>query len=287
MNWDDLPYLLAVVRGGGLSEAARLRNVSPSTVSRHIERLEKDLQQKLFSHGHDGYRPNALCKRLLSEAEFIETQIDALQRSAAADPDKPQGTVRISTPELLGNEIIIPALPVFHADYPHISLELIADVRQVRLTRREADVVLRVVRPTEGDYKMRKIGEVTAGLFGSRDYLRSYGQPREPQDLRVHNIISWDHEFDSLVMVGWLTDLIGEHKPWLRTTSYSAQLRACQAGLGVAVLPSEIGMRAGLHPVLSNLPPLKLDLWLLLSSAVATEKRVEHVADFLSKLFAA
>ncbi len=82
MNWDDLRYLLAVVRGGGLSAAARQQDVSPSTVSRHIERLEQALQQKLFNHG---YEPPVILPNYAPARPAWDSQCCLLQSVCAPD----------------------------------------------------------------------------------------------------------------------------------------------------------------------------------------------------------
>lgn len=285
MKWEDLTYFLAVARTGSLSEAARRLEVSPSTASRHIERLETDLKQKLFVRCHDGYRLTEIGIHLTAQAESMEAKARSLERSIGVQPDEPCGTVRLATPELLTHEVIIPALQSFHATYPEISLELVADVRPVRLARHEADLVVRSVRPSEGEYKIRKIGQVTAALFGSSAYLEQYGEPKTPSDLARHRLIGWDQDLEFLNVATWLTELAGDQRPWLRTNNYTTQYRACQAGLGLAVLPSLVGRRANLCRVLSHVPPLEVGIWLLINLEFAQTERVRRVIDFLSTVF--
>jgi DNA-binding transcriptional LysR family regulator len=285
MNWEDLQYFLALAGSGSLSQAARHLDVSPSTVSRRIERLEQDLRESLFIRRHDGYRLTETGASVLADAQRVEAQMASLERSLGAQADEPRGTVRIATPELLAHEIIIPALPAFQAANPGLSLELIADVRPVALTRRTADVVIRAVRPSEGEYRIRRIGRASVALFGAAAYLERCGEPRSSQDLANHHLIGWDHDLQYLLMPVWLTELAGEQRPWLRTNNLTAQFRACQEGLGLAVLPSVVARRAGLRRVLPDLAPLEVDLWLLVSLELAPGARIQRVVQFLESLF--
>lgn len=286
MNWEDVRFFLAVARTGSLSEAASQLEVSPSTMARRIARLEADLQRTLFVRRHDGYRLTQLGSALLGNAERVEAQVHTLRRTLDPATDKPKGTVRVATPELLAHEIIMPALPSFRAAHPAISLEFVADVRPVSLSKRSADVVVRVVRPNDGDYKIRRIGKVSAALFASPAYLGQRGHPTKPQDLAKHDLIGWDHELKFLVMAKWLSELAGAHQCWLTTNSMTSQYLACRAGLGLAVLPSLVGRNAGLTRVLPKVPALELDLWLLVSLEVGEVEAVKRVADFLRGVFA-
>lgn len=285
MNWEDIKFFLAVARAGNLSEAALQMEVSASTASRHIERLEHQLQQILFIRRYDGYRLTQAGASVMASGERIEAQVQALKRGLEVETQEPRGVVRLATPELLAHEIILPALPAFRAANPWIMMELVADVRPVSLKKRAADIVIRTVRPTDGEYKMHKIGRLAAALFGSSAYLQLHGEPREPRDLASHALIGWDHELRFLVMSRWLTELAGEHEPWLRTSNFTTQYLACRAGLGLAVLPSLIAKNAGLCRVLPHLPPLQLDLWLLVSIETNQGERVKRVVGFLNDLF--
>lgn len=285
MNWEDVRFFLAVARAGNLSEAAFQLEVSASTASRHIERLEQDLGQTLFIRSHDGYRLTQTGVGVMAGAERIEAQMQSLKRGLGVETEDARGVVRVATPELLTHEIIVPALPAFREANPAIRLELVGDVRPVSLKKRAADIVLRTVRPSDGDYTMRKIGRLSAALFGSSAYLQMHGDPREPRDLASHVLIGWDHDLQFLVMAKWLRELAGEHEPWLKTSTFTVQYLACRAGLGLAVLPSLIARNAGLRRVLPQLPPLQLDLWLLASIEANQAERVKRVAGFLSDLF--
>lgn len=287
MNWEDARYFLAVARHGSLSEAASAVDSSAPTVARRIDRLEAALRQVLFVRRHDGYRLTALGARLMHEVERIAAGFDALPRVLGAEAEELRGIVRIATPELLAHELIVPALPRFRQTFPCIALELLTDVRPLPLHGHPADIVIRAVRPREGDYKVRRIGRVAAALFAAPAYLAAHGTPENVSELPRHALIGWDHALQFLAMPMWLARWAGEQEPWLRTTSFTCQLAACAAGAGLAVLPCVVAGNRGLVRVLPDLPPLELDLWMLLSLHTGANARVRRVADFLGDIFAA
>ena len=283
MSWDDLRYYLAVARSRNLSEAASHLCVSASTVSRRIDALEGALRCRLFRRHRDGYTLTPAGERLRGEAEAAEARILALQRSAGADPEDVGGVVRLATPELLAHELIVPRLGSFCETYPELSLELLSDVRPVSLSRGEADVVLRAVRPARGAYTMRRIGEIEVGLFASEGYLERHGMPERA--LNNHRLIAWDHDLAFLQMARWLAANSGEGHVALRTSTFAAQLGACRVGCGIAALPVPIGERHGMRRVLADTAALSIDLWLLVRSDVRMTRRVEIVCSFLTHIF--
>lgn len=151
MDWNDLKFFLALAQGKSLSAAAQTLDVSPSTVSRRIEALERALQVQLFRPHRDGYDLTEAGQGLVPAAEQAGAQMRVFERNARETGDDLAGPVRIEAPELLGQEVLLPALAGFMAAYPRIRIELRGAVQPVRLAAEEADIVLRLVRPSRGE----------------------------------------------------------------------------------------------------------------------------------------
>ncbi|GAA0690574.1 LysR family transcriptional regulator [Marinobacterium maritimum] len=284
MNWNDLKYYLAVARSGNLSEAARLLDVSPSTVSRRIDALEQTLGVPLFARRPDGYLLNEAGHNLLPAAEQAEAQLLLLQRGATSSELDTRGVVRVAVPELLGQYLIIPQLHPLQASYPEIRLELITDVRPMPLSTREADIVIRLNRPTQGDYTLRQIGQLSQALYASSDYLQLRGTPSTSADLAEHQLIGWDKELSYLPLARWLEEQLDQPDLYLRTSSYHAQLMAVRSGIGIAALPRFAAEMFELQPVVLNHPPLMSDIWLIKQAESARLKRVQIVAEQLTSI---
>lgn len=285
MDWNDLRYFLAVARTTSLTEAARQLLTSPSTVARHVQTLEEALKAKLFDKSPEGYQLTDAGRALYEPAIVAEAQMLWIARDGANLGDVMAGTVSLGVPELLGTHMLIPAMKEFQTQHPAIRFEISADVRLLSLSRKEADVVVRLSRPTQGDYLTRLIGSIGIGLFGSTEYITKFGSPDDVSDLGQHKLIGWEAGFEYLSLARWLAAKAPDSGAYIvRTHTMTAQLAAANAGLGLAVLPSFVAKQHGLTRVLRNVPPLELEIWLLHSGA---SLRVKAVADHISGTIAA
>lgn len=279
MDWNDLRFFLTVARAKSLSAASVQLGVSVSTVSRRLEALEKALQVTLFRHHREGYELTARGRELLEPAERAEANIQSFERVASSISGNPAGLVRVDAPELLGQNIILPGLASFARTNPQIHLELRTNVAPVRLTAFDNDIILRLVRPTGGDYSIRKVGEIAFGLYGSADYLGRHGVPEVAQELSTHRIIGWTDEYQYLTMMQWLNRFAMDVPLALKLTSLSAQVTAVQNGYGLAVLPAFAAREAGFTRAITSVPPLAVDLWMLVHGQVKDFPRVRAVQE--------
>lgn len=150
-RWDDLRVFLALFRHRTLSGAGAALSLDASTVSRRLAGLEEALGATLFDRTRDGVLPTAAAEQLLSAAEDAENAAFAVARIAEGLERSPEGTVRITAPPLLVDAFLAPAMPGFRKRFPALTLELLASASFADLTRREADIALRMSRPSTGD----------------------------------------------------------------------------------------------------------------------------------------
>ncbi|MEH6651213.1 MAG: LysR family transcriptional regulator [Motiliproteus sp.] len=284
MNWDDLKYYLAVARYKSLSEAARGLHVSPSTVSRRIDALEQALGTRLFSRRQDGYDLNEAGTNLMSTAEQAEAHLLWLERGAAKSEAETAGIVRLVMPELLGQYLIIPQLAPLQCKHPEIQLEIVTDVRPSQLTKREADIVLRLSRPTQGDYTVQRIGKLSQSLYATSEYLEKVSIPAQPGDLGHHRLIGWDSELAYLPLARWLEERADLPDIYMRTGNFHAQLMAVKAHLGVAALPRFAAEMFSLQRVLPDETALQSEIWLIKQSDSRRLKRVNIVANHITSI---
>lgn len=282
MDWNDLKFFLALAQGRSLSAAAQALGTSPSTVSRRIAALEAALRVQLFRPQRDGYDLTEAGQDLLPAAERAGAGVRLFERTAREAGDDLAGPVRIAVPELLGQAVILPALTGLMAAHPQLRIELRGAVQPVRLVTEDADIVIRLVRPCRGNYRMRRIGAIRFGLYASAEYVQQHGHPASPAGMAQHRVIGWAEDLAFLTMAGWLADRFPGLRPALRLTSFAAQLEAVRQGAGWAVLPDFIARPAGFLPTLPDLPPLAPDLWLLTQEQAQAVPRVRLVQDCLA-----
>ena len=285
MEWDNLKHFLAVARSGSLTEAARALKASAATVGRHIDALETRLGARLFEHRSTGYVLTEIGRSILVRAEEAEAAVLAVERKVQGTDLRLSGTVRIATTEDIATMVVIPALPVFRAQHPGIALEIIARIDLSSLTRRDADVALRTVRPEKGDLLVRRIGVVDLAVYASRGYTGAKGLAPGPVDFSRVEIITWVEELATLRGGGWLAERAQDSAVALRVNTTRLLFDACRAGLGLAILPC---FGADADPELVCLMPpeqvLSVDAWVVLHRDLAHTARVRAAADFLASL---
>ena len=285
MQWDDLNYFLAVARCGSLRKAARHLKTSAATVGRRIVDLETRLAAHLFDRNQAGYMLTESGEAIYRKAEEVEESVLSVEREALGRDLRPTGKVRLATVDDIAALIIVPRLAQFHRRFPGVSLELVAQQGLTNLTRREADVALRTVRPDHGDYVIRQAGWWSLGLYAAKGYVKTHRLRGGISDLSQVDIITWTDECAHLRGGSWLAKHAPHSPIALATNSRRIQHAACRAGMGATILPSWIADRD--PNLVCLLPPEKVmtvELWLVTHRDLLRTARVRAVVDFLADL---
>lgn len=228
MDWDDLAYFISLVEEQTLTASAEKLGVQHSTVSRRIERLENKLALPLFNRLGKRYILTLEGEHLYAQAVEVQREIVTFERMAI-EQNAMQGKVVISAPPVLANELLIKELPAFLTQYPDIVLHIRGDLHISDLHRKEADIALRLQRPTEEDLLIRTISSVRYGFFAHRDYIE-------------HTLAEqWQLiEFQANQrMADWINSLVNQYNYSVIFSSndlYLTYNSVCQQ-LGVAILP--------------------------------------------------
>lgn len=280
-SWALYEAFLAVMRAGSLSAAARALGLTQPTVRRHVEELESTLGVVLFTRSQNGLQPTALALATLPHAEAIAATARAFVRTASAAQDADRGTVRLACSEIVGAEVLPPMLAGLAARHEHLQIELVLSNRNEDLRRRDADLAVRMVRPTQDGLVTRKVGRVELGLFASADYLARRQAPKVLDDLRAHALIGRDRDralIEALAAAGLPTS---PRDYAFRSDSDLAQLAALRAGVGVGVCQVPLARR---HPSLRRVLPtvrFHLETWLVMHEDLRAMRRVRLVFDHL------
>jgi DNA-binding transcriptional LysR family regulator len=237
MDWDDLRYFLAVHRRGSHKKAARFLRVAPTTVSRRIAALESGLHASLFVRTPERLQTTPAGLALLPRAERVEAEVQASERELHANQATLAGPLRVTGGDALINHVVVPAMGELFAAHPELVIELRTETAIVDLSRREADVALRLVRPKEPSLVARDLGELPFAVFASEAYLRRRGTPRTLAAAAAHDFIGYDAALDHLSQVKWLKRAVPSPRFVLRATTITTQVIACAEGLGLALLP--------------------------------------------------
>ncbi len=252
MDWDNLRYFLELARSGTLAAAARRTGVEHTTVARRIQALEKQMGSALFAREAGGHRLTEAGRQLLPAVEAMETAVLGVNHAAPDAGGGPTGVVRVGATEGFGTLMLAAHLARLTQQHPGLTIDLLALPRMLHLSRREADIVISLERPTRGSVIVTKLADYSLHLYGQREYLARRPLIRTRDDLRHHAFVSY---VDDLLFTKELQFLDALHPPErfaFRSTSITAQYEAVRAGAGLAVLPAFI---AGKDPVLSRVLP--------------------------------
>jgi DNA-binding transcriptional LysR family regulator len=282
-DWSLWRTFLAVMEAGSLSGAARSLGVAQPTVGRQIEALEAQVGgEALFTRSPSGFSPTRQARALEPHARAMAAAAQTLVRTAAGDAADMTGVIRISASDVVGAEVLPPILARFREDWPKIDLELAMTNRQEDLLRRDADIAVRMTRPTQDALLARRIGTIQLEFHGHRSYLQKHGVPRTLEDLESHTLIGFDR---IVTEVAGLRDLpleVTRETFDIRCDSELGQLALLRAGAGLCPCQPAIAAR---DPNLTRLPidgfDLAMEMWVVMHEDLKADRRIKALFDHL------
>lgn len=280
-NWDDLRFFLAVAKAGSLSGAARTLGVNHSTVFRRIGGFEERLGVRLFDRLPSGYLLTAAGEQLYESALRIEEEVAGIDRTVRGQDLSLSGVLRITTLDMLALSILPRHLVAFRESYPGIELELAISNVTLNLTKREADVALRVGNKPPESLVGRRLGQLAFAVYGAIEYL----QQRRETELPHHEWIGFDYEHAALARR--FAAFLPEVQPAFRVNSVAVAVAAAREGIGLAPLPCALADQDPTLERVCELPSdFTLDLWLLTHEDLQKTARVRAFLDFLAEALA-
>ncbi|HEX7775371.1 MAG TPA: LysR family transcriptional regulator [Parvibaculum sp.] len=280
-GWELYRSFLAVVREGSLSGAARALALTQPTIGRHIDALEEALGVSLFTRSQGGLAATEGALALVPHADAMASAAEALQRAASGEAEEDRGTVRITASEMIGTEVLPPILTGFHEAHPRVAVELMLSNRTEDLLQREADIAIRMFRPTQGALIAKKLGVVSIGLHGHRRYIEKHGRPETIEELKDHPIIGFDREPSVRRLKDFGIELSRDLFAF-RCDDDVAQFAALKAGFGLGMCQFGLAKQyPDLVPLLSDLIHFELDVWVVMHEDLKTSLRMRLMFDHL------
>jgi len=264
-GWDDLRVLLAAVRAGSVTEAARRLGLDQTTVTRRLRSFESRMGQRLLERVKGGVVLTPVGEAFVAAAEDMEGRVLALEREVAGTGDL-RGPLRFTLPELLAHAWM-PALVAFARAHPNVQLELVTTYQVMSLNRREADVALRMVQHPPEHLVGRRLSAVALAAYVHRD-LADLPRTEMPW-------IAWDRLADPEGRDAARRQATGIGGPVVvSVTDYMTLLEALRAGAGAADIPCITGDR---EPSLVRVSAPRVTdnrLWLLTHADLRKSARV-------------
>lgn len=279
-DWENIRHFLAVARIGTLSGAARSLKVDHATVSRRLSALEDEVKTRLVERLPRSCKLTAAGQRVFELAQGMEENAYAIERFLDVSHSPLSGKVSLSAPPALVASFLVRHLADFRSSNPGVQLSVSGEARQVSLSRREADIALRLVRPKEATTVVKKLGRMSFDLYASRDYPH------------LHNPAAWEFiVYDAgsadMPQQTWLMNLARGRPVACEISDITGHLAATQAGAGVAGLPCFL---ADTDPNLQRVPydgdRFARDIWMAVHRDLRRLPQVRAVMDFLLKIIA-
>lgn len=281
-RWDDLGVVLAIHRERTLAGAAAALKIDASTASRRLRALEEVLGATLFERTPEGLVPTELVQRILPHAEAAAAAAWAVTSEAAGHEATATGLVRLAVADAFAVYMLAPHVADLVDAHPGLAIDLHASPDLVDLTRFEADIAVRFVRPTQGDLVYHRVGS-TGGYaaFIHRRYLERYGPPG---DGPLH-WLGWSTRKSHLREARAFAELVDE-VPRVSADDLVVLMEAWRNGAGALLLPAVL---AKLDPDAIALPSpgaeaFSMDIFIVTHRSMRDVPRVRVVHDWLIEL---
>ncbi|WP_372839938.1 LysR family transcriptional regulator [Phaeovulum sp.] len=287
-DWTLLRSLLAVAEAGSLSAAARELGLSQPTLGRHVHALEASLGQPLFTRVADGLQPTQATLALLPHARAMREAAERLALAAAARNAGLAGAVRISASRIVSHHLLPPILARLRAAHPEIQIDLTASDTSENLMFREADIAVRMYRPTEHEVAARHVADLPVGLYGARSYLDRAGRPDSVEALMRLAWVGFDRSDTILRTMASMGIKVDRSFFGTRCDDQLVYWNLVRAGCGVGGMQTRVGDADPLLERIAafvDLPPMPI--WLAVAEPLRANPRVRLVLDALAAGFRA
>lgn len=287
-NWNLIKVFLAVAETGSLSAAATKLGQTQPTLSRQISQLELDSGCHLFKRTTQGLSLTAEGTALVQSAEAMDAAANQFQRQISNRSPQLSGPIKISTSEVIGTYLLPPAIAEFQRNWPEVTIDLVQTNAITSLSKGEADLALRMVKPEQPDLVARRLPDVELGFYAHRDYIDRYGQPLTPEELmQGHRLIGPDRDSYFLEVAKSLGYAIDRSAFHVRTDNLLMQIAFVRAGAGIGVLHKPLAQHwPDLVAVWADAPLPALPFWLVCHGDVQYNARVRALQNFLIDWFA-
>ena len=278
LSWADFQLVLVVAQAGQLSVAARQLALSHVTLLRKLAAAETRLKVRLFDRTRGHYTPTMAGEELVRAAQAMAPLAQQAEMRVLGQDLRPSGHVRITAAAVIVSNLMPPVLRQFATAFPLVTLEFFATRDHLSLSRREADVALRVADKVPEWLVGRQLARLDFRVFG----LRQSGlrQPIRPLDdlLADRRWIAFDRDARDLKFDRWIENHVPASSVVLRVDAFDHALAMVRAGLGIALLPDFV--RHGcpdLQPLSEPIAELRTPLWLITHKELRDTMRIKVV----------
>lgn len=283
-DWNRARAFLVTAEEGSFSAAARALGMAQPTLGRQVAALEEELGVTLFERIGSALELTSAGVALLEQVRAMGEAAMRVSRVATGEAESIEGTVCVTSSELIAAHLLPPILGRIRRAHPNIEIEIVASNGVRDLQRREADIAVRNFKPAQPDLVAKKVADRCARLYATPGYLASIGDPRSAADLARASFFAFDRTpvmLDGLRALG--VPVTPKSFP-IVTENHLVHWALAKEGLGICIVMDEVGdAEPSLRRVLPDLPPLPVPIWLVAHREIHTSRRIRAVFDVLAE----
>lgn len=288
MNIDlyRLKTFYIVGRESNLSKASEILNVTQSTVSRSIMEIENEMDTQLITRTSRGVKLTAQGERVYEFAKKIFQEVDLFEKNFFEEKGDVHEVLKIATTPMLGIEWLVPRLDKFMEDNPHVRVKILLRLEKLDLS--DADVVIRTPIPNHPHLIQKHVDTPSMKLFASKEYLRKFGTPQNPEDLDNHKLITYQGDMISPYgNANWVLHLGRDkqqlpRKSYLEINSLAGMFQCALRGKGIVSLPTYPSiLNSGLKIVLPQVKGPEIPIYYIFPEQRMHSERIENLYQYL------
>jgi len=283
LDWSLVQAFLAVAETGSLSAAARRLGTSQPTLGRQIKQIEQQLGAELFHRQPRGLGLTDIGAALVQPASAMRDAVQRITLTAAGRQASLAGTVRITASVSTSALHLPPIIACIRKLEPQIAIELVPSDDSRNLLYREADIAVRMYRPTQLDLVTQHIGDIELAVFAAKTYLADRGTPQSGADLLQHDFVGFDANPE--IIEGFRAAGIIVDRDFFKTRCDDniAYWELVRAGCGIGFAQAGVGRDDPLVSEIDIGMPLPvLPVWLTAHEAMRQTPRIRRVWDLLA-----
>jgi len=283
LPWELIQAFSAVAKLGSLSKAAKMLKTSQPTLSRQIALLEKKLEITLFDRSTQGLKITGLGAKLLESSDTMLAASEQFLRTASGSTYSLAGNVRLSANEIIGLYYLPQAITQFNQLYPEIQVEVDISNQSTSLHKRDADIALRMFRPTQPELVAKRLPDISLSLAASTNYLSSFGKPESIDKINEHTLIGYDKDSQFVRSLQQLNFSVTDKDFYLKTDFLPLQIELAKQGAGITITHQHLIKRwPELNEILPEIALPNLEFWLVCHADVQHNRRIRVLMDFLT-----
>jgi len=287
LDWTLVQSFVAVAQEGSLSAAGRKLGQSQPTIGRHIKALERALGVGLFTRAPRGLIATQAGLEILDYAHVMQSAAAKLRLAAEGRADDLRGTVRITASVVVSHFILPEIIAEIRRSLPEIEIELIPSDTTENLIFREADIAIRMYRPTQLDVVTRHVVDQPVAIYGATSYLDRVGRPDNIDQALKLDFIGFDKSDLIIRFMGRVGISVTRDFFAVRCDDQAAYWQLVCAGCGLGAAQMIVGnAEPRVERILAEIELPKLPVWLAAPEALRTNPRIRAVWDLLADALA-